>query len=390
MPAEALSREVSTSEPIRRSSAADRQALGKILLLGFSSLFVLFLLDAALFRTGFYVQYLEPFSSAGNFEAILAAGQQQQFTKPHHVLVLGDSQVSEGFSPQIADAAAAPSGWQFFNAAVGGSSMRCWYYMVRDLDPDRTRFDVIVLPLRGYADVDDEVIRADRDIDVHWVIARLGLADIPAFVLSFRAPLERLEMFRESLFKGLVYRRDLRELLRDPAQRMQHVKDCRAACADSFYGYPGRTENLKGVWMDWTTDTVHFPEGISPQIQAEMKLHVHFRDWSVRGLERAYRQAWLGRIIERYRGTRTKFVLISLPYHPFPIPFSWPAGPDSFAAQASRNSRVTVLDEHLFDDLERPEFFFDVFHMNQTGRALFSNRLARALTQQFGAGRSSQ
>ena len=390
MPTEALSGDTTASAPAGFWAAPDRKALGKILLLGVSALAVVFLLDAGLFRTGFYVQYLEPFSSAGNFEAILTAGRQQAFTRPHHVLVLGDSQASEGFSAQVADAASVRSGWQFFNAAVGGSSMRCWYYMVRDLDPDRTRFDVIVLPLRGYADVDDEGIRADRDIDIHWVIARLGLADIPEFSSSFRTPLKRLEMFREALFKGLVYRRDLRDLLRDPAERMQHVKDCRAACADSFYNYPGRTENLSGLWMDWATDTLHFPAGVSPQVQAEMKMNTHYRRWSVRGLERAYRNAWLGRIMERYRGTRTRFVLVSLPYHPFAIPFSWPEGPDSFAAQASRDPRVTVLDEHLFDDLEKPELFFDAFHMNRTGRVMFSNRLAAALTQRLGTGSSLQ
>jgi hypothetical protein len=216
------------------------------------------------------------------------------------------------------------------------------------------------------------------------------LADIAEFSSSFFTPLSRLTVLRESLFKGLIYRRDLREFLRDPAARLQHVNDCRAACADSFYGYSGRTENLNGVWMDWTTDTLHFPEGVSPQVQAEMKLHTNYRQWSVRGFERAYRKLWLGRIIERYRGTRAKIVAVSLPYRPFPIPFSWRVDSDSFASQASKNSQVTILDEHLFEDLERPQFFFDVFHMNRTGHVLFSNRLATTLIQRLGAAGGSQ
>ena len=386
---EAASEDTSTSQSTRFWTAPDRRALGKILLLALSSLCVLFLLDAAMFRTGLYARYLEPASYAGNFESVLAAGRQKEFTKPHHVLVLGDSQIGEGFSAQIADETGLHAGWEFFNAAVGGAAMRCWYYMVCDLDPDRTRFDVIVLPLRGYADVDDAEIHADRD-DLRWVIARVRLSDIAEFSGSFPTPLIKLSVLREALFKGLIYRRDLREFLRDPAERMQRVKDCRAACADSFYGYPGRTENLSGVWMDWATDTLHFPEGVSPQVQAEMKLHTHFRLWSVRGPERAYRTAWLGRIIERYRGTRTRIALISVPYRPFSIPFSWPAGADSFAALASRNPRVAVLNEHLFEDLEKPDLFFDVFHLNRTGRALFSNRLATALMRRFGTGNSPQ
>jgi hypothetical protein len=390
MPTEAVSGSASTSRATPFRSTPERLVLAKILLLGTLSLVVLFLLDAVLFRTGFYVRYLEPFSSAGNFEAVLNAAKQKDFTKPHHVLVLGDSQMGEGFSAKVADAASQSSGWEFFNAAVGGASMRCWYYMIRDLDPDRTRFEVVVLPLRGYADVDDEVVRADREIDVHWVIARLGLADIPEFCLSFRSPLIKLQVLRETLFKGLVYRRDLRDFLRDPAERMRHVRDCRAACADSVYNYPGHAESLNGVRMDWVTDTLHFPDGVSAQVQAEMRLHTHFREWSVRGLERAYRTAWLDRIIERYQGKRTRIALISLPYRPLPIPFSWPAGTGSFVSKASRNPTVTVLDEHMFEDLERPELFFDVFHLNRTGRALFSNRLALALVQQLGSGNSTQ
>jgi len=387
MPPQALSGESSSST--RFWDAPDRRALGKILRLAVSVVVTVYLLDATMFRTGFYVRYLEPASYASYFESVLTGGREKQFKRPHHVLVLGDSQSAEGFSAQVADEAGAHDGWEFFNAAVGGATMRCWYYMVRDLDPDRRRFDVIVLPLRGYADVDDAEIRADRD-DLRWVIARIRLSDIAEFSNSFLTPLTRLEAIREALFKGLVYRRDLREFLRDPTARLQHVRDCRAACADSFYGYEGRAENLNGVWMDWATNTLHFPDRISPAVQAEMKLHTNYRQWSVRGFERAYRKLWLGRIIERYRGTRAKIVIISLPYRPFPIPYSWPVDSNSFTSQASKNPQVTILDEHLYEDLERQEFFFDVFHLNRSGRLLFTKRLTAALIQRLGTASGPQ
>src|SRR5271169_4947496 len=113
MPPQALSGETSSST--RFWSAPDRRALGKILWLAVSSVFVLFLLDAAMFRTGFYVRYLEPASYAGNFESVLTAGREKHFKMPHHVLVLGDSQIGEGFSPQVADEAGAHDGFEFFN-----------------------------------------------------------------------------------------------------------------------------------------------------------------------------------------------------------------------------------------------------------------------------------
>jgi hypothetical protein len=383
MPAEDLSRVVLTSKHFQR--ALERAALAMILKLTLASLCALFLLDAALFRTGFYVRYLEPSSSTGSVEAVLTIGRQKKFNNPHHVLVLGDSQIGEGFSQQVADREGASSGWEFLNAAVGGASIRSWYYMVRDLDPDRSRFDVIILPLRGYADVDDGEIRADRQVDVHWTIASIRLSDVPEFCASFPKTLTRMNVLRETLFKGLVYRRDLSEFLRDPVARMRHVNDCRAACAESFYVYPGRTEDLSGLWMDWSTNTIHFPPGVSAQTQADMKAHCNFQEWSIRGWEREFRKKWLGRIIDRYRGTRTKIAIIFLPYRPFPIPLSWPVDSQSFIVQAARNPQVTILDEHLFDDLQRPDYFFDVFHMNRKGRELFSQRLATTLIQRFGA-----
>src|SRR5690348_12777092 len=108
MPPQALSG--ATSGSTRFWSAPDRRALRKILCLAMSSAFVLFLLDTAMFRGGLYVRYLEPGSYAGSFESVLRSGQEEKFTRPHHVLVLGDSQIAEGFSAKLADQIGARSG----------------------------------------------------------------------------------------------------------------------------------------------------------------------------------------------------------------------------------------------------------------------------------------
>ena len=366
--------------------APERVTLAKILSLAVSVVFALFILDAAVFRTHLYGRFLEPSSYLGDFETSLRIGRETPFKKPHHALVLGDSQIGEGFSSRVADEAGADAGWEFVNVAVGGAAMRSLYYLDRDVDPDRNRFDAVVLPLHGYPDVDDGEVRADRELDLRWMIARLRLSDIPDFAASFPTRSVRMDVIRESLFEGLVYRRDFRELLRHYAKRMRDIEACRAACAESSYAYSGRTEDLSGLWMDWATNTIHYPPGASEQVQYEMKLHTNFRDWSVRGIEGAYRKAWLGRIIDRYRGTRTRIVIVPLPYRPFPIPLSWPIDSNSFIVQASKNPGVAIVDEHLFDDLQRPELFFDVFHLNKKGRDLYSSRLAAAIIQRVEGG----
>ena len=368
-------------------AAPERVALAKILALGFSTIFVLFLLDAAVFRSGFYVRYLEPSSAAGNFETTYRDDLKTRFQRPHHALVLGDSQIGEGFSAKIANDVGAQPGWEFLNGGIGGASMRNWYYLLRDLDPNRSRFDVIVLPLRGYADVDDGEVRADRELDIRWMITRLRLTDLPTLAASFPTPSIRWTILRESLFEGLTYRRDVRELLRNARLRMRHLADCRAACEESIYVYPGHSEDLSGLRMNWDTFTLQFPPNLDPVTKADMIAHTDFQKWSVRGVERAYRKQWLGRIIDRYQGTRTRILIVSLPYRPFPIPISWPLDAASFVPEAARNPRVTIANEHLFEDLQRPDYFFDVFHMNHKGRDEFSRRLAELVTQTYGGQR---
>ena len=91
--------------------------------------------------------------------------------------------------------------------------------------------------------------------------------------------------------------------------------------------------------MDWKSNTLHFPEGVSAQVEADLRRRTNYGQWSVLGFERAYRKLWLGRIIDRYRGTQAKIAIVSLPYRPFPIPFSWPVDSKSFASEASKKSQ---------------------------------------------------
>jgi len=360
----------------------ERVALAKIIFLSSLSLCVLFLLDAGTFRK-FYKRYLTPESYAGDFELALRMGREKQFTRQHHVLVMGNSQIAEDFSAHVADEVGAPN-WEFVNVGMGAASPRSWYYLLREIDPDRTRFDTIVLPLlTGYADVDNGEILADREFDLHLMIGSIRPSDIPDLMASFVDWDTKLEVLRETLFEGFVYRRDVRDFLRNPGKRSRDLNDCRAACVESNYAYEGRPQDLSGLWVDWTSYTFHFPPGTSQQVQDEMLANCKFWEWKVGGVERAYRKMWMGRIIDWYRGTRTRIVITALPRRPFPVPFSWPIDSGSFIVQVSKNPAVTVLDEHLFDDLQRPEYFVDVYHMNSKGRNLFSRRLAATLIQRL-------
>jgi lysophospholipase L1-like esterase len=58
-----------------------------------------------------------------------------------------------------------------------------------------------------------------------------------------------------------------------------------------------------------------------------------------------------------------------------------------FAPQLASRPNVIVLDEHLFEALERPELFGDPLHLNGAGMVKFSRVLAAAVRDRLGSSR---
>jgi len=115
------------------------RTLGRILALAGLSIAFVFSIDALCFRTPFYSRILAPDSAAGYFENVLAVERKRVLPGRHHVLVCGDSQIAEGFSAKLANQFALSKGWSFESAAVSGSSVKVWYYMLTRPKPVLTR-----------------------------------------------------------------------------------------------------------------------------------------------------------------------------------------------------------------------------------------------------------
>jgi len=91
-----------------------------------------------------------------------------------------------------------------------------------------------------------------------------------------------------------------------------------------------------------------------------------------------YRKEWLGRIVDRYRGTSTRVVFVRVPRAPVPPPASGTALPSAISELAPA---VTIVDENAFTSIEKPEYFFDSLHLNAQGREEFSKQLAARLQE---------
>ena len=102
-----------------------------------------------------------------------------------------------------------------------------------------------------------------------------------------------------------------------------------------------------------------------------------------------YRRRWFGAIIARYRGTRTRLIAVRLPRGPVVRP-NLPADEGGTLREYAARGELALLDEHLFDELERPELFGDALHMNAAGGERFSLKLAREVRRALGPPRGAR
>lgn len=365
----------------------DSGALSSILQMCLVAVATVFLLDAAIFRNPFYIRWLEPESAAGNLELTLQSAADRKLCAPNRVLLLGDSQMTEGFSSKIAEETTG-SDWQFVNAAVPGSTPRTWYYMLREIDPNRNRFTVVALPLPDYDDVDVPITYGgdhwdndfDRELDAHWLAGELALKDVWTFPWSFRSYTRKSRMFVRTLFKGMLLRRDFRDFLSNPSSRIAKARTFAMHHAEWAYEYAGSPESLEGMRVSWSPLRISVPSSVSPSVADDVR-NVYQRKPQALGHMTEYRKRWLGGIVDYYRGFPVQVIFFRVPQRPIPVRYQWGRTLDFFLRNVENSSDAIVLDQHLFDDLEQPADYRDGSHLNRQGRLEFSRRLGMQISK---------
>ena len=344
----------------------------------------LFALDGILFRTPFYPSVLEMDSSTGVFELTLWRERQAQTQNGDNLVVtLGDSRFA--YSPRLANELTAKTGYVFRHAGVAGTDVRAWYYMLRDLDPTARRYRAIVFGVRDYDD-EDEYFTPDDDIRaLHYVIARLRWSDVPGFALSFHSPALKWEALRGACLKGVVYQSDLLAFLAKPKERIRLARIERQKYEQWTYGYVETPRSLQGLQIDWPAFKATFPPGLD-QDQIDTVNRDLLREPAPQtGRLEAFRRAWYGRILDRYRGSPTKIVFVRLPRGPIPRPGGLVRKQSSSIREFASRPNVLVCEEHAFDSLEHPELFRDALHLNRDGIARFSRMLAEDISRMLGS-----
>lgn len=338
----------------------------------------LFLLDALLFRTGWYAERIHPDSSAGHYERLIRHEQEQARLGGKRVLVLGDSRT--GFLARIADQHAAGR-MRFANAALGGTTPRCWYYLLREMDPQAKNYAAIFFPFGLYEDEENIDDLRNRTGDLKFLAIRLRLADTPEFLASVSSLQAHVQSTRALLWKGVLYSRDLQDLLTSPARRARTIETYRN-WAEWVYGFRGDTRSLEGLLVDYSRRSIRYPDALPQSARDELRAALLWEPKPPTGWMYEYRREWIGRIAARYQGTQTKLIFFRLPRGPAPRPTEWIRSRTSAAREVAVRYGATVTSEDYFNSLETPRFFLDPMHLNGAGMEQLSEKLARLAVEQ--------
>jgi hypothetical protein len=371
-----------------RRAREKREAAGReffrtrALLWTIASLAAFLLIESAIFRLGWYNKYLEPDSSAGMVEDYLYWLKRSPHIGLPEVMLIGNSRVAEGFSQRDAGRLV-ENRIRFWNAGIGGTTPRVWYYFLRDADPTRRRFAAILIALDQYSDEDTWTSMSDWPIDLSFVIARLRPMDCLDFVRSMASRAVRDKTLSGCLLRGITLRRDAQAFLVNIPDRIKRSKDALVNGLAYLDGYAGMDEDLRGLSADFVRRTIQFPPGLDLARRNNISATVMPPAPPRTGEMSRYRELWLGRILDLYQGSPTHIVFVEMPRAPLPKPDS--PQPALFLHHALARPRVSALPPGAFRDLERPEFFFDGYHLNKAGRAIFSRRIAETVPPLIGA-----
>ena len=341
-------------------------------------------MEGAVFHSGLYTWILNPDASTGDLETILREERERPKSGPQ-VLGIGDSRML--LLPRLANERTAETGYTFGNIATAGATPRSWYYMLRDIDPTARFYRAIVIAVESYDDADKFEVEANRAEDLSYVIGHLRLSDLWGFSRSYQDPSLQWRAARGILFKGLVYKRDFEDLLQHPRYRVQIAK---VAHRDSFawhYEYTGPPESLAGFHVDWKNRTLDAPPNADRALVDNLRFRLLYQLPDETGNQSRYLKYWLGKIYEHYRGSPTRLIFLQLPRGGFVRPDQPRYNPHSSVRELAAEPNVSLIDEHFFDSLEKPELFVDDLHLNGPGMDLFSVMITQEVSRILGTQR---
>ena len=360
---------VRTTFPTEPTTSARPLHVGRNLFLGIAAFICV---DGAIFHSGLYVSILTRSSYAGRVAKITQAEKERAPSGLKEILVLGDSRIAEGFSATLANELGAAAGVKFASLAEPAASANTWYYMVREVDPTTRRYAAIVIPYGiGYEPNNADPLR----ISMTAPLLRYG--DCFHFASGFQRWSGRFRAFIACILRGSAYQDDVADLLAHPVARMKSIRQ--ADKMRSGREYKGRDYDLVGTSYDAATGQVTFAPKLTEAQRLAFQKSLLQPSHSDTEYSLKLQREWIPRIMNRYSNSPTAIVLTPLPRGPFLELGGFSKGNESILPSSVIQRTTFSLPGYTFDFLEKPEYYFDAFHLNARGRQKFTETLVSEL-----------
>jgi hypothetical protein len=371
---------VRTTFPTEPTTSPRQLHVSRNLLLG---ILAFICVDGAVFHSGLYVSILAPSSYAGRIWRITRAEKERAPSGLKEVLVLGDSRIAEGFSTTLANELGSPAGLKFVSLAEPAASANTWYYMVREVDPIARRYAAIVIPYGiGYEPNSADALR------ISMTAPLLQYGDGFHFASGFQRSSGRFRAFMACILRGSAYQDDVVDLLSHPVARMRSVRQ-----ADEVHAgreYKGRDYDLVGTSYDAATGQVTFAPKLTEAQRLAFWRSLIQPSQSDTEYSLKLQRDWIPRIMDRYSHSPTAIVLTALPRGPFLELGGLSRGYGSVLPTSVVEEARFSLPGRTFDFLEKPEYYFDAFHLNAKGRQKFTETLVSELLGRLRSAESKQ
>jgi hypothetical protein len=334
-------------------------------------------LDGIIFHSGLYTSILAPESYAGRLEVLTRAEKQRAPSDLKEILVLGDSRMAEGFSTAVADELASGAGFKFVSLAEPASPVSAWYYMLREVDPTTRRYWAIVVPYGiGYEPSTADPLR------ISMIAPLLRYGDCFGFASGFQRWPGRFRAFTACILRGSAFQSDVANFLEHPIARIRRIQH-RPKTLQSRAVYGGRNYDIVGTSYDPTTGHLIFPSRLTEaQKKAIRDSVVQPSQSDTQNFLRMQRDG-IQRILNRYSASSTAIVLTPVPRGPFgELPGFSMTHSATFLRAAAKKAAFS-LPEQTFEFLEKPEYYFDGYHLNAKGRRKFTETLVAEVVERL-------
>jgi hypothetical protein len=244
--------------------------------------------------------------------------------------------------------------------------------MVREVDPTRRRYAAIVIPYGiGYEPNSADPLR----ISMTAPLLRYG--DCFHFASGFQRWSGRFRAFVACILRGSAYQDDVVDLLSHPVARIKSIQ-----LADKMRSrseYKGRDYDLVGTSYNATTGQVTFAPKLTEAQRLAFRKSLIRPSQSDTEYSLKLQRDWIPRIMNRYSHSPTAIVLTPLPRGPFLELGGFSKGYESVLPTSVIQRTSFSLPGHTFEFLEKPEYYFDAFHLNAKGRQKFTETLVSEL-----------